>query len=358
MAKKYKVTKAFTHDGKRYYIHADTEKEAIMKMANKLRDLEEGKVTINSSMTVKDWTNTCIESYKTNLKPISLTNYKSKAKKWLIDEIGTLKIRDVKPLHCQAILNKMDGMATDTIRKVSQIMNFVFSKAVQNKLILENPAEHLTLPIGTKSTRRAITLKERTHIMKVAEKEPRYAYFLTMLFCGCRPSEAAELQGMDVQAIDGKNILHIRGTKTQNADRYVPIPDELMRYLPKKEPFERLFVSWEGKPLTVQNRNHLWNHFWRDLNISMGCKVYRNQIMEPYPVADDLVPYCLRHTYCTDLQKKGIDIRTAQYLMGHADIKMTANIYTHTDTETVLEVADVLNGVAPTVAPADESIEK
>lgn len=356
--RKYKITKSFTYDGKRYYVHGDSEKEAIIKMTNKLRDLEEGKIAINSSMTVKDWTITCIDSYKTNLQPISLANYKSKAKKWLIDEIGTMKIKDVKPLHCQVILNKMDGMGTDTIRKVSQIMNFIFSKAVQNKIILENPAEHLTLPTGTKSTRRAITTKERTHIIQVAKKEPRYVYFLVMLYCGCRPSEAAGLQGMDVQEMGGKNILHIRGTKTKNADRYVPIPDELMPFLPKREPFEMLFKSWEGRPLNVQNRNHLWNHFWRDLNISMGCKVYRNKIMQPYPVADDLVPYCLRHTYCTDLQKKGIDIRTAQYLMGHADIQMTANIYTHTDTDTVLEVADILNGVTPDVAPIDKTVEK
>ena len=79
------------------------------------------------------------------------------------------------------------------------------------------------------------------------------------------------------------------------------------------------------------------------MNISMGCKVYRSQLVPPYPLAEDFVPYCLRHTYCTDLQKKGVDIRIAQYLMGHADIKMTANIYTHIDENTVLNVADKLN---------------
>ena len=41
-----------------------------------------------------------------------------------------------------------------------------------------------------------------------------------------------------------------------------------------------------------------------------------------------------------DLQKKDVDIRMAQYLMGHADIKLTANIYTHTDTEMIVKVAE------------------
>ena len=79
------------------------------------------------------------------------------------------------------------------------------------------------------------------------------------------------------------------------------------------------------------------------MNISMGCEVYRNALVPPYPLAEDFVPYCLRHTYCTDLQKKGVDIRVAQYLMGHADIQMTANIYTHIDDSTVLNVAEKLN---------------
>ena len=57
-------------------------------------------------------------------------------------------------------------------------------------------------------------------------------------------------------------------------------------------------------------------------------------------LAVDLVPYCLRHTYCTNLQKKDVDLRTAQYLMGHTDIKMTANIYTHADTSTILKAAE------------------
>ena len=76
--------------------------------------------------------------------------------------------------------------------------------------------------------------------------------------------------------------------------------------------------------------------------------MYRNQLIAPYPLADDFVPYDLRHTYYTDLQKKGIDIRTAQYFMGHSDISLTANIYTHADNSTILEAARLINGTTGT----------
>ena len=55
-------------------------------------------------------------------------------------------------------------------------------------------------------------------------------------------------------------------------------------------------------------------------------------------IADDIDLYCLRHTFCTDLQRKGVPLNVAKEHMGHADITTTANIYTHS-TPDVLETA-------------------
>lgn len=60
------VTKTFSFDGKRYYVSGKNEKEAMINMANKMRDLEEGKFTITNTMKVSDWAYTAVETYKTN----------------------------------------------------------------------------------------------------------------------------------------------------------------------------------------------------------------------------------------------------------------------------------------------------
>ena len=79
----------------------------------------------------------------------------------------------------------------------------------------------------------------------------------------------------------------------------------------------------------------------------MGAKLDKNgNIVGIKPLASDLTSYCLRHTFCTDLQKKGVDLRSAQYLMGHSDITLTANIYTHADTTTIIQAAEKMNGKA------------
>ena len=73
----------------------------------------------------------------------------------------------------------------------------------------------------------------------------------------------------------------------------------------------------------------------------MGAKVYRNQIIES-KLSDDLTPYCLRHTFCTDLQKAGVPINVAKELMGHSDISVNANIFTHKDSGTLHANKDML----------------
>lgn len=49
------------------------------------------------------------------------------------------------------------------------------------------------------------------------------------------------------------------------------------------------------------------------------------------------------HTFCTNLAKANVDIRTAQRLMGHSNIQMTANIYTHVDNSQIQVAADKIN---------------
>ena len=364
----YKFRETFTgEDGIRHDIRANTKKELNEKLLKVKKEIEEGYTPLRSStVTVKKWFNTCFSQYKVNISEQTLTGYQSKTNRWILPIIGHLKVKDVKPLNCQEVMNNMDGMASDTIKKVRQIMTFCFDKAIENHIIRENPASRITSPKGYKSTHRAITEHERKIILQTVEnrlnsdyKVPdgryqnvnnneryRYVYFLFMLFCGCRPSEVAGIQSRDIISQNGINLLHIRGTKTKNADRLVPIPDYLYDRIPETDsPFEYLFTNIRGGKLSASNRQALWRTFRRDLNITAGCRVYRNALVPPYPIAIDLEPYCLRHSYCSDLQKAGVDVRQAQYLMGHSDIALTANIYTHQDTETLTDVANKIKAL-------------
>ena len=61
-----------------------------------------------------------------------------------------------------------------------------------------------------------------------------------------------------------------------------------------------------------------------------------------HKIAPDLVPYCLRHTFCTDLGKNGVPIEDIKYVMGHEDISTTLGVYSHPGHESAQRAAKIL----------------
>ena len=328
---KYKHTATFTFEGKRYYIKANTLEELYTKKANKLRDLQENVVQYDKHMTLDEWATIAINTYKSHvsyLKDIIYTYNKH-----ISPEIGSRPIGSIKAVECQTVMNKHAGKSFSFCDHLRQYMKFIFERAVDNQIIPFNPAKNISLPKYEKGERRSITDHERKHLLAVYEKDRHFIIFIIMLKCGCRAKETRELIGRD---IDHENrLLHIRGTKTKNSDRYVPIPDDLYEAIKDTKPFSPICTGRKGQKVDKQVYRRLIKSLRRAMNISMGCKSYRNRLIPPFPLADDFVPYDLRHTYCTDLCKAGVDVRVAQKLMGHASIQVTANIYTHVDTEEI-----------------------
>lgn len=341
--KKYAINRRIYYDGKAYWIHADSEKDFAVKKAMKIRDLEEGKVTISKNMTVKQWADICLQTYrKPSVKDNTYEKYESLVKNCITDIIGTMQIKNVRHTTCQMVLNQQAGNSEYQIRQTKQFLHFIFQEAVAEKLILENPAARLKEPNGTVSERRGLTDAERKVFLEVTENNRRFDVFLLMYYCSCRSEEAREVMGKDIFWENNYPMLHIRGTKNKNADRVVPIPYNFYQRIKDTPKFSYVATNMAGNKYNKKSFYRAWQNLEREMNIAMGCRMYRNELIPPFPLAEDLVPYCLRHTYCTDLWKKGVDVRTAQLLMGHANIQITANIYSHADGQTRSIAAEIL----------------
>lgn len=331
------------YNGQAYWVSAPTKKDLEVKKALKLKELEDGIQPLNNRITVKEFAERCVEVYKEPSQSyITYKTYVGRMDCCIIRHIGHMKLADVKPIHCQQVLNKQKGNSTYQISQVNQMLRFIFGKAVTEGFIRKNPAADLVKPKGTKTTRRALTEREAQAFYEIMDTDPRFILYKFMLFCGCRTGEAAAIEGRDIQSFEGQNVLHIRGTKTKASDRYVPIPDFFI--VPDVGPFEKLCKNAHGTKHTHESLSKCWIALKKAWNIALGCKVKGASLVPPYPLSDDLVPYCFRHTFCTNLQKAGVDIRKAQYLMGHSDIQMTANVYTHVDINDVIGIQTLVPG--------------
>lgn len=353
------VRKYMRYKGKKYSAYGATEQEAYIKLVEKIAAAKRGEVTIDASMTVDAWYKQWKATYKDpkDMTGKSLGMYDEKYNKYIKPRIGTMKLKDVTDVHLQRIMNEQAGMSDSHCKKVRSVLQQLFKRARQSRLIVFDPAELLELPKTTKGTRRSITDFERKHILKVAETHRAGLWILTLLYTGMRPGETAALRWQDIDL--KKKEIHVRaaresGThnsikapKTEAGDRVIPIHAKLLPALQaaKHHASGFVFVTGAGNPQNENSLRRLWTGFKRDLDISMGAEVYRNEITESV-VAPDLVPYCLRHTFCTDLQKAGVALNVAKELMGHADIQTTANIYTHRDIGTLKKGMELLDGTA------------
>ena len=284
------IKKSFRQDGRRIYIYGKTEKEALLKLIEKQKELESRQVRKNDT-TVSAWARTALDAYKPNVSEDGKKIMRYRIEKHILADIGKKRLQDVTPLDCQRILNAQKGKSKSHITKLAQELFFIFDTARKNKLIAENPAADVVKPDGTTHPRRALTADEREHLLRVIPTDPRFTFFALMLYAGCRPGEAAAVKYEDVTEIDGVPFLHIRGTKTKNSDRLVPIPEELKPILLTGKT-GLVAPNTAGKMHDTSSYRRMVSSLERALNISMGAEVYRNELLT-HPLADDFVPYIL-----------------------------------------------------------------
>jgi len=344
----------FYFNGKQYAARGKSQKEADQKAALKRAQLENGEIGVSKNMTASAWCYEWLETFKRgSVTDKSFGNYKRHVD-LIVSELGSTKLKDVRDIHLQKILNSRQGYSKSDTTKLRMTIQAIFKRARISRLIPYDPAEGLELPRTTQGKRRSITDIEREWILKTAETHRAGLWVKIMLYCGLRPGEIIALQWKDIDLkkklvyIDkakesGKN--DIKDPKTDAGNREVPIPDVLVDDLRKAKgsPFAPCFTqATTDKPHTESSFYCAWNSFVREMDIANGAKVYRSQIILSV-VAPDLEPYCLRHTYCTDLEEAGVPINVARYLMGHSDISVTSKIYTHTTSKVVSDAADKIN---------------
>lgn len=320
----------FTYNGKRYSVYAYTERDAGIKIAEKKAEL---KKTAQSSFLLGSWAEFCIDTYKVNCSENTIKHLKWIADKCVVGVLGNRPINTISSVDCQRCLNMTQGKSKGHIKYVHDMLKFLFHRAFVEGKIAQDPTENLVKPKGTEGHRRALTPAEREAVLEVGKTERRYYVYLLMMLCGCRPSEAYECKGKDIVKIEGRPFLHIRGTKTERSDRLVPIPRELYQIIRKTAPGSYISPT-DGGNKQGNNSKRAWEHFRYHLDIYLGAPTYRNAVLETR--TEGLTPYCLRHEYCTELARRGIDIRTAQKLMGHSSINLTANIYTNLETRDIM----------------------
>lgn len=299
-------------------------------------------------LLLSEWVDEYLSIYKSAVNSAYTASYEVPYNR-LKKALGLRPVSSIRELDLQRFLSTLSGKSYSTVRAQLQALRRVFKKARKNGLITDDPAEDLILPAYTKGTHRALSRKEIDLILKYWNTPGNYAglWVLLMLFCGLRRGEMMALDwsavDMDAHTLTVRQVAVIASNqmiieqraKTEAGVRILPIPDYLYSALaavPIKQGF--VCLSPSGKPLTesvvsagLKRFNSFINRMERgEPPVQRG----RRNDKDPEPPPTFTVRYHdLRHTYCTFLYESGVDVKTAAYLLGHADISVTMKIYTH-----------------------------
>ena len=365
------IRKSFAYQGHEYEVYGKTEAEVYEKLGKKKAELERGEVGITGHMLVRNWAKEYIKTYvdprirapgakkqaRNSLTEKSAQMYSEKINGYIIPAIGGLRLREVTATHLQKIINSQAGKSFSHVNKLTAVTKQLFRRAYQERLILFDPSEGLTMPAVSKKTRRSLTEEEERVFRSVAATHKHGLWALFHIDFGVRPGEVPPLMVKDLdfkthrlrvaQAIESGTGV-VKAPKTEAGLRYIPIPPDLeprlKAHVAGRGPFEYLFPGDTGDMMKQGGINRRWKSFKRAMDLYMGAKKnrYGKIVSETSKVAEDLTLYCTRHTFCTELGAKGIDASIGRFVTGHADVATLANIYMHSNDAIIQSIADKL----------------
>ena len=267
------------------------------------------------------------------------------------EEFGKRRIDKVKQsdAKCWLIKLQQDGRGYSSIHSIRGVVRPAFQMAVDDDLIRKNPFEFqlATVVVNDSVTREAITRKQERAFLEFVASDKHFCKYYDGIYIlfktGFRISEFVGLTLADVDMKNRKiNINHqlqrkrnmeyiIEDTKTSSGTRVIPMTDDVYecfkriianRKKPKVEPMicgksGFLYLDKNDMPMVALHWEKYFQHICEKYN-----SIYKVQMPK-------ITPHVCRHTFCSNMAKSGMNPKTLQYIMGHSDIGVTLNTYTH-----------------------------
>lgn len=288
---------------------------------------------------------------KTGVKHSTLTGYKYVQNLLRKEPFNDKKIASIKTSDAKLFLIKLqqDGRGSSTIKTVRGVLRPAFQMAVDDDVLHKNPFsfELATVIVNDSVTREAITKDQMRKFLKFVHDDNVYCKYYEVVYIlfhtGMRISEFCGLTLKDIdlenriinidhQLMRTSNMkLIIESTKTNAGTRKLPMTEDVFRCFqaiiedretPRYEKMVDghtgfLFLDKDGLPFVAMHWEHRFNHMVKRYN-----DIFRVQM-------PNITPHICRHTYCSNMAKARMNPKTLQYLMGHSDIGVTLNTYTH-----------------------------
>lgn len=342
---------------KRRSIYADTLEDLRRKEISVRRDVEDNIDFAEGNISVAE----LIERYMAIHKKLGINSQRSYGtviRRIEKSALGHKQIKKIKKSEAKLFYVSLhnEGLKRNTIDGYHSILRPAFEMAVEDDMIRKNPFKFYVSDIleDDSEKRFALTWQQQENYLSFVKENGDSNYYneiVILLGTGLRVSELYGLTKKDVdfkhRCIDVTHQLcrtaekpyFVKAPKSASGVRSIPMSGAVYNAFAdivqnRKTAAEWmvdgysgfLFLDRDGKPKVGM---HLQNYMRK-----MQTKV--NQALGPsFP---RVTPHVLRHTFCTNMQRLGVDVKSLQYLMGHSKADVTLDVYAHTDFESAQKV--------------------
>lgn len=313
-----------------------TKREAAEALAAVRTEAGKGGVVATSSQTVGAYLESWLASVESSVRPTTHDQYVTVLRAWVLPRIGSKRLADLRPVDVQNLYTglslggKQDGtgLGASSVNTCHRILRQALDQAVAWQLLAVNPASNkLNRPKGAKVAAAHWSPDQAKEFLDATRGHRLYPCFVLMLTSGVRRGEAVGLRWQDVD-LDRRQItvVHTRVVsggrvisstpKTDAGIRVVELGASTTAALEKHQAnAPRLdgyvFLSPRGAPLHPDTLRHAVDAAARKAGLP------------------PLTPKGFRHTAATCALASGVHVKKVQEMLGHSNIQITLDTYSH-----------------------------
>lgn len=340
-------------------------KRKCQSLREKEREIQKalalGRSMVHGNITVLD----LVKRYvllKKGVRESTRTGYQTVINFLEKDSFGKRNINEVRLSDAKEWLIQLQSEQNrgySSIHTIRGVLRPAFRMAVEDDLIKKNPFDFQlsTVVVNDSVTRDVITHKQKRDFLKFVKEDEHFSRYYDVIFIlfftGMRISEFCGLTANDIdlknKTVNINKQLHRTGDmryiieppKTEAGNRIIPIQDDVCSC------FENLLNNMDKKsnPIISDSRGRVYSGFLcLDKNgmpmVALHWEKYFQHICQKYnsiyvTKMPKVTPHVCRHTYCSHCASAGMNPKHLQHLMGHSDIGVTLNTYTHVEFENI-----------------------
>ncbi len=329
---------------RRVTVTAKTKREVQQKVRALLTEADRGILPSREKWTVAEYMERWLEdtvrqrvgSYRTH------ESYQQLARLYLLPAIGHLKLTEIQPEHLEGVYRGMQerGLSASTIHRTHAVIRSMLKQATQRGHVPRNMATLVQLPRVQRPELQTLTEEQVRTLLATARGTRHDALITLAVMTGLRQGELLGLRWADVDTEAGtltvRFQLNHRGefaqpkTRTARRTMHLPAPVvEVLRAHRVRQLEDRLRAGewWQDQDLVFCTCHPAQRPAGSPLghrNVFRDFKALLQKAGLP-----DIRFHDLRHTAATMMLLRGVNVKVAQARLGHSQINLTLDTYSH-----------------------------